>query len=293
MLRGTNVRLRSDPRCHDEATDDGKPIEKIVARRRVSCPDGSSSFEYLVKYKGVSYLHVEWLSPNAILRKDDRYKSTLKKFVKLWLSQGNADDTSSEYFEPSFTVVEKVLGSKTVQRFRRRKLGGTPPPSSSLRAGELADLVPQDKEVVEETMYFVKWMGLPYTDCTWEWASDLDNDAEAVIAEFRANAAPPEGYQAALALDSDEVTLEIGRDVGQPHEPISASPFITALVHVCRDRNLPQKSAHLSITSLVSVYRNERCAFAGNLRTLQAAVRVRSARGWRAGPACPRTLCSD
>jgi hypothetical protein len=105
MLRGANVRLRSDPRCHDEEMDSSKRIEKIVARRRVFDPDGSPSFEYLVKYKGVSYLHVEWLSPNAILRKDDRYKSTLKKFVKLWLLQGEIDAGSGEYFDPSYTEV--------------------------------------------------------------------------------------------------------------------------------------------------------------------------------------------
>jgi hypothetical protein len=43
----------------------------------------------------------------------------------------------------------------------------------------------QSQRTNKNKEYLVKWCGLPYSDCTWELASDLQNDAK--IQEFHAS----------------------------------------------------------------------------------------------------------
>lgn len=115
MLATKNVRLRSDPKGGNERAS-GAKIEKILARRRIGPADDSASFEYLVKFSNVSYLHVEWLSPATIVKRDAKNKDKLKKFVHDWLAKGGADTDTGEYIDPSFVEVEKIVAFKSMER---------------------------------------------------------------------------------------------------------------------------------------------------------------------------------
>lgn len=128
----------------------GDEVEKIVTRRTVM---DSSGFEYLVKFRGKSHLHDQWLSPAAIIRLDPKNKVKLKKFVKDWLGRGEPD-LGDGGVDPAFIEVDRVLAS------------------------EVRDGV---------TVYLVKWAGLSHTECTWESGPDLEGDEK--VAQFWARAA--------------------------------------------------------------------------------------------------------
>lgn len=185
------VRSRLDPRRFDEAGASLR-LEKILARKRVaSRASDLPSFQYLVKYKGMSYLHVEWLSPAAIMKKDPRNKVLLKKFVKSWLAKGCSDDELGEVFDPAFVDVERIIGVKEVEH--DRSVAASVEAAGRQLAGDGTPVTPR----AVEAMYLVKWTGLSYLECTWEWASDLQVEDAVKIERFRASCVVPPGAEAA------------------------------------------------------------------------------------------------
>lgn len=281
MLPSRNVRLRSDPRAHDEAAG-GNKIEKVLARRRVTTSSTDApAYEYLVKYKSVSYLHVEWLSPGEILRRDRRYRFKLKRFVKEWLARGATEDDVSDVVDPSFIEVERIIGCKMVDRLRvagsGRAAASAPlrardaagpdgasasakpvvdgedagagggdgegkaedsamkPPSSSWRTSPSGD----DAAVRTEAMYFVKWAGLSYLECTWEWASDLGDTPK--IAQFHRWAVPPADTPR-LGRAGTVESAPAPVHVYEPRAGLSALPaFMQALMATVAHLGMKQK----------------------------------------------------
>ena len=104
--------------------------------------------EFLVKYKGFSYIHCEWRIRSEIA--DPRIDQKIKRYMtKRAQKQEWENDNGDELFNPDFTVVDRVL-------------------DESLRTD------PVNGEV--NTFFLVKWCALPYEDATWEVEEDVDND---------------------------------------------------------------------------------------------------------------------
>lgn len=108
--------------------------------------------------------------------------------------------------------------------------------------------------VFSENMYFVKWAGLSYLECTWEWESDLGNDPH--IAEFHRHNVVPHGaipIQVTLRPRVDDGAAQAGaspvargvlQGVETPGRPVidvsGLSPFMQALFDTVNRKQLKQ-----------------------------------------------------
>lgn len=74
------------------------PIDQIL---------GFRENKYLVKYKQMSYLHLEWLEEKEVCEEPRNGKAKLNRFLKDRLNRASLED--SKFFDPSFTEVDRVL----------------------------------------------------------------------------------------------------------------------------------------------------------------------------------------
>ncbi|ONK60438.1 uncharacterized protein A4U43_C08F18460 [Asparagus officinalis] len=98
--------------------------------------------QYLVKWKGLSYLHCTWVPEDEFKKAskaNPRLKTRLNKFKEQMDSMNNSEDEWIA-IRPEWTTVDRVLAS--------RKIG-------------------------DEREYFVKWKELGYENCSWEVESDI------------------------------------------------------------------------------------------------------------------------
>ncbi|XP_016537603.2 CHD3-type chromatin-remodeling factor PICKLE-like isoform X3 [Capsicum annuum] len=100
--------------------------------------------QYLVKWKGLSYLHCTWVPEKEFLKAYKAYprlKTKVNNFQRQMSSMTNSED---EYvaIRPEWTTVDRLLA--------RRGDG-------------------------EEREYLVKWKELPYDECYWEFESDISS----------------------------------------------------------------------------------------------------------------------
>ena len=123
--------------------DDEKVIERIMAHRFTPSEDESApQIEYYVKWKDQSYLHSSWVLPSEL--EADRFgKSKLLRYQR----KGELlYDDVDEVFNPSFLEVDRIV----------------------THTGE--------PDTEEGLHFLVKWQALPYSDATWEVASDVADD---------------------------------------------------------------------------------------------------------------------
>eukprot|EP01138_Halocafeteria_seosinensis_P003330 gb/GECG01003406.1/.p1 GENE.gb/GECG01003406.1/~~gb/GECG01003406.1/.p1 ORF type:complete len:1786 (+),score=287.15 gb/GECG01003406.1/:1-5358(+) len=144
--------------------------------------------EYLVKWKGLSYLHVEWVTVH-LLRELGRWAvQKARKFAeneegRLQLDQEESsilalrDPPSvhiSGYFDSSYIEVDRIVAKKHI---------------------DVQDLDPKEREELEKigatskALYLVKWVSLPYSEATWEIADEIQDDEK--ISQFERNNKPP------------------------------------------------------------------------------------------------------
>ncbi|WOK99443.1 CHD3-type chromatin-remodeling factor PICKLE [Canna indica] len=98
--------------------------------------------QYLVKWKGFSYLHSTWVPEKEFLKASKthpRLKSRLNNFHKQLESMNNSDDDWVA-IRPEWTTVDRVIASRKTE---------------------------------DERQFFVKWKELSYEECTWELESDI------------------------------------------------------------------------------------------------------------------------
>ncbi|XP_072989353.1 CHD3-type chromatin-remodeling factor PICKLE isoform X2 [Typha latifolia] len=98
--------------------------------------------QYLVKWKGFSYLHCTWIPEDEFVKASKahpRLKTRLNNFHRQMDSLDKSDDDWVA-IRPEWTTVDRIIAS--------RKTG-------------------------DEREYFVKWKELPYDECTWEVGSDI------------------------------------------------------------------------------------------------------------------------
>ncbi|KAG6537882.1 hypothetical protein ZIOFF_002985 [Zingiber officinale] len=98
--------------------------------------------QYLVKWKGFSYLHCTWVPEKEFIKAaktHPRLKSRLNTFHKQMETLNKSDDDWVA-IRPEWTTVDRVLASRNTG---------------------------------DEREYFVKWKELAYDECTWEVGSDI------------------------------------------------------------------------------------------------------------------------
>ncbi|XP_008799628.2 CHD3-type chromatin-remodeling factor PICKLE-like [Phoenix dactylifera] len=138
----------SCPHCVTPLTD----VERIldcemrptVSEVVASKPGSKQTYikQYLVKWKGLSYLHCTWVPEKEFLKAaktHPRLKTRINNFHKQMESMDNSEDDWVA-IRPEWTTVDKILASRSKD---------------------------------DEREYFVKWKELPYDECTWEVESDI------------------------------------------------------------------------------------------------------------------------
>ena len=144
--------------------------------------EGPADEEFLVKYANRSYREVEWVSKDVVLGSFNG-KSRLRKFFlkeyELLL------EYMGEPFDPAFAEVDRVIAHDTL-------LGA---------------------DGSRTTIFLVKWNKLPYSDCTWMYEADVED--EDAISKYWARSKVP-----------SHVELQIARSYGRhlPFLPYRESP---------------------------------------------------------------------
>ncbi|KAE8056294.1 hypothetical protein FH972_013079 [Carpinus fangiana] len=98
--------------------------------------------QYLVKWKGLSYLHCTWVPEKEFLKAfktHPRLKTKVNNFHRQMASSNNSDEDFVA-IRPEWTTVDRILGCRGDD---------------------------------DEKQYFVKWKELPYDECYWEFESDI------------------------------------------------------------------------------------------------------------------------
>ncbi|KAH3744388.1 chromodomain helicase DNA binding protein [Pelomyxa schiedti] len=117
--------------------------------------------KYLVKWRDKSYVHCEWITEPQLLQQEG--KQGAAKIKRYWTKRGNEqhpaagaseDPCAEEFFPPEYIQVDRIIAS-----------------------GEV------DLEEGKKPMYLVKWVGLSYTESTWEFAEDFKDDKK--IEDYR------------------------------------------------------------------------------------------------------------
>ncbi|XP_047326657.1 CHD3-type chromatin-remodeling factor PICKLE-like [Impatiens glandulifera] len=138
------------PECVSPLID----IEKILdSKIRPIVPDDSDSTEmssgqlpvrhYLIKWKGLSYLHCTWVSEKEFHKAYKEYPH-LKTKVKNFHKRSTIHDPEDEYFgiRTEWTTVDRIVACRGDD---------------------------------DEKEYFVKWKELSYDECYWEFESDISS----------------------------------------------------------------------------------------------------------------------
>jgi hypothetical protein len=69
---------------------------------------GPAEYEYLVKYKGRSYLHLEWKSGADLESMNKSAKGIYRRYLKK-VAAGDSEDLENPEFDPSYAIPEKIL----------------------------------------------------------------------------------------------------------------------------------------------------------------------------------------
>ncbi|KAI3737951.1 hypothetical protein L2E82_27969 [Cichorium intybus] len=139
------------PKCVNPLND----IEKLLdCEMRPTVADDSDASklgskqifvkQYLVKWKGLSYLHCTWVPEKEFIKaykELPRLRTKVNNFRKQ-MNVGNNTDDDYVPIRPEYTMVDRILACRQED---------------------------------EEKEYLVKWVGLNYDECYWESESDISS----------------------------------------------------------------------------------------------------------------------
>ncbi|XP_047325059.1 CHD3-type chromatin-remodeling factor PICKLE-like [Impatiens glandulifera] len=139
------------PECVSPLND----VEKILdSEMRPIVPNDSDSLEmssgqspvkhYLVKWKGLSYLHCTWVSEKEFHKAYKECPRLKMKVVNFHKQESTTNNSEDEFvaIRPEWTTVDRVLACRGDD---------------------------------DEKEYFVKWKELSYDECYWEFESDISS----------------------------------------------------------------------------------------------------------------------
>ncbi|XP_078439434.1 chromatin remodeling factor CHD3 (PICKLE) isoform X2 [Wolffia australiana] len=137
------------PECVSPLNEVEKILDCEMRPTKLEKTDGSKTTskqkfdkQYLVKWKGLSYIHCSWVPEkdfSKAFKQYPRLKTKINNFIRQMDSVNNSEDEWIA-IRPEWTTVDRIIGS------RRRG---------------------------DEREYFVKWKELPYDECSWEVESDV------------------------------------------------------------------------------------------------------------------------
>lgn len=130
---------------------------------------------FLVKWNGLSYLHCSWETQTDLEEQTDNAKAYLATFFRK-STQGYLfspeERNDGDYFDPGFTQMERVLDVDYPDGFDAT----TAEQEDTLGPDAFEMVHDPSKEGFEDRvgrMIMVKWMSLPYSECSWEYERDL------------------------------------------------------------------------------------------------------------------------
>lgn len=93
-----------------EDADDGKKGRKRGKKqdKKTEATSDVTEYEYLIKYKGKSYLHLDWKTAGDLESMNKSAKTLYRRFLKK-LSAGMEDDLEDTEFDPSFIQPQKIV----------------------------------------------------------------------------------------------------------------------------------------------------------------------------------------
>ena len=166
---------REDMKLFTPSFPEARRLEKILTHR--FCKE-KKVHEFLVKWRGYSYIHVEWKSAEDLKRLDEKAMAKIQKYTQSfesWLEEedegaveGEADGADSESFNPEFINIDCILAEFVHES---KEFGAMPFPSYAFEdTGVLCTTTKGKKEekTWKHKYYLVKWCLLGYADITWE-----------------------------------------------------------------------------------------------------------------------------
>jgi superfamily II DNA or RNA helicase len=178
----------------------------LLINRPVEVRRNWENLEYLARYKGLSYLHVEWVSSSLLREEGPWGKIKANRFLESpeahkmleeeeeRLAEGRDPPLIESLFDEDFIIPERILAAEEV----------------------LVD--DEETETKKPVMYYlVKWKGLPYSDCAWETAADIGDDQ--LIESFLHFNTPPSDIIAATPRYDPQ-----GRDYRPVEESLYKEP---------------------------------------------------------------------
>uniref|UniRef100_A0A3Q3AXZ1 Chromodomain helicase DNA binding protein 2 n=1 Tax=Kryptolebias marmoratus TaxID=37003 RepID=A0A3Q3AXZ1_KRYMA len=138
--------------------------------------------QYLIKWKGWSYIHSTWESMDSLTQQKVKGLKKLDNFKKKndelnsWLRKASPEDVEFHNCQQELTA-ELTKQFQFVERVIATKTGKTPGssdfPSHSHKTSSS-----------NEPEYLCKWMGLPYSECSWEDGALVRKKFERCIDSF-------------------------------------------------------------------------------------------------------------
>jgi hypothetical protein len=180
--------------------DDGPPlvVEKILGRKFMKDTDEASGFSemYLIKWRGMSYIHVSWELKGDIERVDLQGKVKIKRFLQSPLppqifgdpskaeGSGNEDgldeEEDIEYFNPDYAEIHRIISCDTPDT----------PHSMCRTVADMESMGDDPSATEDDILYYVKWRGQPYNECTWERWGDIKYYTHEVFAFWQRQRPP-------------------------------------------------------------------------------------------------------
>jgi len=105
-------RSKPEPATPAKKNKRGAPNEGSSGKKKkgeaASPSDAIVEYEYLIKYKGKSYLHLDWKTGADLESMNRSAKGIYRRYLKK-LAAGTDEDLENPEFDPSYVVPEKVL----------------------------------------------------------------------------------------------------------------------------------------------------------------------------------------
>lgn len=147
-------------------------IDKLLGRKLIPDEENPSIVNelFLVKWRGMSYLHVSWEMRDDLERVDPQGKMKIRRFFQTpqppaILGEAVAEEDEIEYFSPDLVEIQRIIACTSNYL----------PHSSCETATDLQVLA--SGPIDEEVRYLVKWTGLPYNEASWELWEDIKHDS--------------------------------------------------------------------------------------------------------------------
>jgi hypothetical protein len=132
---------------------------------------------FLVKWDDLSYLHCSWETHKDLMEQVDNAKTYLKTFFSVNGFLFTPDERlDGDYFDPSYTQIERILEVEIPEN-------GSP----TNNFGIILDKKHSNYNVGTGRQFLIKWVNLPYSECSYEFERDLimnDVDYEEQVDSF-------------------------------------------------------------------------------------------------------------